>query len=159
MLRIYYRANHIQEEVFENEIINIDNFNKILAHSPFLSDKERRVMVTLPEDRGFSLFRKLPKSLKHAVVWGDKMNYKTNEYGEFFLPKVIVFFDKKESYFPSRYYFIALVNGKLEVREYCSGSETTWFQQAELHQPVKEYSTIQRIEKSIQKLLKMAEKK
>ncbi|MDO5607237.1 MAG: hypothetical protein Q4G08_02165 [Capnocytophaga sp.] len=156
MPRIYYRVKKLYGEAFDNETINIDNFNKILQHRPFLSDEKRRVMITLPQNQSFSLFRRQPKSFKNAVVWGNSMDYDTNEYGDFFLPKAVVLFDEKDAYFPSKYFFIALIDGHLEVCQCKAGEDTMWFQQAELHSVITEESDIQRIEKSVKELLELA---
>ena len=48
-------------------------------------------------------------------MWNSEKSHTTYEYGDFFLPKAIVFFDVKDAYFPSDYYFIVNIDDQLEL--------------------------------------------
>lgn len=151
MPRIYYRDRHLCGTPFESETINLENFQKILTMSKNNASDQQQI-VTLPQKYSFVPWKRDIKGYKYAVLWHTDLPHKTMEYGDFYLPKALVFYDVKDAYFPSQYVFVACIDGKLEVRECRAGEGTMWFQQAELHTSIEDEKTVRRVEKSMKEL-------
>lgn len=157
MPRIYYRSNKIYGKPFVNEKITTGVFNKIIAKSSFIPPDALHIFE-LPQKVSPLPWKKKDKGFRYAVVWNTERYHNTNEYGDFYLPRAIVFFDVKDSYFPSDYYFVVNINNKLEISHCRAGIDTAWFQQPELRRDLTDAKTIKRFEKSISELIELLEK-
>lgn len=161
MPRIYYRNNKIYGEPFVNEIITPDFFNKIIQKGSFIP-QDQLLIFELPQKTSVLPWKKKYKSFKYAVIWNSDFHHTTNEYGTFYLPKAFVFFDEKDAYFPSDYYFIVSIDNQLEISHCRAGADTAWFQQSDLRREVTDTKLIKRFQKSVLELydiLEMQEKK
>lgn len=156
MPRIYYREENLYGQPFESGKINLKVFDMILQKSKHLQNDSQRI-ITLPQKQTFALFKRNPLAFKHVSIWNETKKHPTIEYGSFFMPETIVFYDNKDGYFPSIYYFIAKINQQLDICQSRSGADTTWFQQPELHSELTDQKVIERIEKSIEELLDIFE--
>ena len=114
MPRIYYREKKLHDIPLKNEIITVSLFDKIIELSAFIPEDALQIFE-LPQKKVSLAFWKNDKPFKHAVVWNTEKPHTTYEYGDFYLPKAIVFFDVKDAYFPSDYYFIVNIDGQLEL--------------------------------------------
>ena len=114
MPRIYYREKKLHDVPLKNEVITVELFDKIIALSAFIPEDALQIFE-LPQKKYTFAFWKNDKPFKHAVVWNTEKPHTTYEYGDFYLPKAIVFFDVKDAYFPSDYYFIVNIDGQLEL--------------------------------------------
>ena len=85
-------------------------------------------------------------------MWNSEKSHTTYEYGDFFLPKAIVFFDVKDAYFPSDYYFIVSIDDQLELGHAKAGADTAWYEQPQLWHQVSNPKLIKRFEHSIKAL-------
>ena len=151
MPRIYYREKKLHDVPLKNEVITVELFDKIIALSTFIPEDALQIFE-LPQKKSTFAFWKNAKPFKHAVVWNTAKPHKTYEYGDFYLPKAIVFFDVKDAYFPSDYYFIVNINGQLELGYSRAGASTAWYEQPQLWHKVTNPKIIKRFEKSIQAL-------
>ena len=109
----------------------------------------------LPEKKTSLLFWKNDKPFKQAVIWNTEKPHTTYEYGDFYLPRAIVFFDEKDAYFPSDYYFIVNIDNQLELGYSKAGPQTAWYEQPQLWHKVTQPKIIKRFEKSIKELYKI----
>lgn len=156
MPRIYYRNNKIYGKPFKNEIITSELFDKIIQKGSFIP-QDSLLIFELPQKSSILPWKKNDKSFKYAVIWNNEQSHTTNEYGTFFMPKAIVFFDEKDAYFPSDYYFIVNIDNQLEI-SYCrAGAGTAWFQQSDLRKEVTETKLIKRFQKSVLELYEVLE--
>lgn len=156
MPRIYYREENLYGQPFESGKINLNVFDVILQKSKHLQNDSQRI-ITLPQKQTFTLFKRKPLAFKHVSIWNETKKHPTIEYGSFFMPETIVFYDNKDGYFPSIYYFIAKINQQLDICQSRAGADTAWFQQPELHSELTDQKVIERIEKSIEELLDIFE--
>lgn len=151
MPRIYYREKKLHDIPLKNEVITVELFDKIIALSAFIPEDALQIFE-LPQKKSTFAFWKNDKPFKHAVVWNTEKPHTTYEYGDFYLPKAIVFFDVKDAYFPSDYYFIVNIDGQLELGYSRAGASTAWYEQPQLRHKVTSPKIIKRFEKSIQAL-------
>ena len=151
MPRIYYREKKLHDVPLKNEVITVELFDKIIALSAFIPEDALQIFE-LPQKKSTFAFWNNNKPFKHAVVWNTEKPHTTYEYGDFYLPKAIVFFDVKDAYFPSDYYFIVNINGQLELGYSRAGASTAWYGQPQLWHKVTNPKIIKRFEKSIQAL-------
>lgn len=131
MPRIYYREKKLHDTPLKNEVITVDLFDKIIEISAFIPEDALQIFE-LPQKKSTFAFWKKDLSFKYAVVWNTEKPHTTYEYGDFYLPKAIVFFDVKDAYFPSDYYFIVNINGQLELGYSRAGATTAWYEQPQL---------------------------
>lgn len=120
MPRIYYREENLYGQPFESGKINLNVFDVILQKSKHLQNDSQRI-ITLPQKQTFALFKRNPLAFKHVSIWNETKKHPTIEYGSFFMPETIVFYDNKDGYFPSIYYFIAKINQQLDICQSRSG--------------------------------------
>ena len=139
MPRIYYREKKLHDVPLKNEVITVELFDKIIALSAFI-----------PED-ALQIFE-LPQKKSTFAFWKNDKPFNTYEYGDFYLPKAIVFFDVKDAYFPSDYYFIVNIDGQLELGYSRAGASTAWYEQPQLWHKVTSPKIIKRFEASIKVL-------
>ncbi|MDO5105214.1 hypothetical protein [Capnocytophaga sp.] len=151
MPRIYYRNRKINGEPFKSEKITLAVFAKILASTSFIPEDALHIFE-LPQKTSILPWKKNDKGFKYAVVWNNDRPHNTVEYGDFYLPKSIVFFDVKDAYFPSEYFFIANIDNQLEISHCRAGADTSWYQQPELRREITDLKLIKRIEKSVNEL-------
>ncbi|MFK8303086.1 hypothetical protein ACI75Y_09255 [Capnocytophaga stomatis] len=151
MPRIYYRNRRIYGEPLKNEKITLDVFAKILASASFIPEDALHIFK-LPQKYSILPWKKDDKGFKYAVVWNQDKPHSTAEYGDFYLPKAIVFFDVKDAYFPSEYFFIVNIDNQLEISHCRAGADTSWYQQPELRREITDTKLIRRIEKSVTEL-------
>ena len=151
MPRIYYREKKLHDIPLKNEVITVGLFDKIIELSAFIPEDALQIFE-LPQKKSTFAFWKNDKPFKYAVVWNTDKPHTTYEYGDFYLPKAIVFFDVKDAYFPSDYYFIVNIDGQLELGYSRAGASTAWYEQPQLRQKVTSPKIIKRFEKSIQAL-------
>ncbi|GIM50911.1 hypothetical protein [Capnocytophaga stomatis] len=151
MPRIYYRNRRIYGEPLKNEKITLDVFAKILASASFIPEDALHIFK-LPQKYSILPWKKDDKGFKYAVVWNQDKPHSTAEYGDFYLPKAIVFFDVKDAYFPSEYFFIVNIDNQLEISHCRAGADTSWYQQPELRREITDTKLIRRIEKSVVEL-------
>ena len=151
MPRIYYREKKLHDIPLKNEVITVGLFDKIIALSAFIPEDALQIFE-LPQKKSTFAFWKNDKPFKYAVVWNTDKPHTTYEYGDFYLPKAIVFFDVKDAYFPSDYYFIVNIDGQLELGYSRAGASTAWYEQPQLRHKVTSPKIIKRFEKSIQAL-------
>ncbi|GET45595.1 MAG: hypothetical protein Q4A09_07930 [Capnocytophaga felis] len=151
MPRIYYRNRRIYGEPLKNEKITLEIFAKILANTSFIPEDALHIF-SLPQKQSILPWKKDCKSFKYAVVWNHDKPHNTAEYGDFYLPKSIVFFDEKDAYFPSEYFFVVNIDDQLEISHCRAGADTSWYQQPELRREVTDPKLIKRIEKSVTEL-------
>lgn len=151
MPRIYYRNKKINGEPLKNEKITPEVFAKILASASFIPEDALHIFE-LPQKTSILPWKKKDKGFKFAVVWNHDKPHNTVEYGDFYLPKAIVFFDVKDAYFPSEYFFIVNIDNQLEISHCRAGADTTWYQQPELRREITDPKLIKRIEKSVMEL-------
>jgi hypothetical protein len=151
MPRIYYREKKLHDVPLKNEVITVGLFDKIIELSAFIPEDALQIFE-LPQKKSTFAFWKNDKPFKHAVVWNTDKPHTTYEYGDFYLPKAIVFFDVKDAYFPSDYYFIVNIDGQLELGYSRAGASTAWYEQPQLRHKVTSPKIIKRFEKSIQAL-------
>lgn len=151
MPRIYYREKKLHDTPLKNEVITVDLFDKIIEISAFIPEDALQIFE-LPQKKSTFAFWKKDLSFKYAVVWNTEKPHTTYEYGDFYLPKAIVFFDVKDAYFPSDYYFIVNINGQLELGYSRAGASTAWYEQPQLWHKVTSPKIIKRFEKSIKAL-------
>ena len=157
MPRIYYREKKLHDVPLKNEVITVELFDKIIALSAFIPEDALQIFE-LPQKKSTFAFWKNDKPFKHAVVWNTEKPHTTYEYGDFYLPKAIVFFDVKDAYFPSDYYFIVNIDGQLELGYSRAGASTAWYEQPQLRSKVTNPKLIKRFEKSIKELYKLLKK-
>ena len=157
MPRIYYREKKLHNHPLKNEVITVDLFNKIIQLSAFIPEDALQIFQ-LPQKTSSWAFWNNAKGFKYAVVWNTEKPYTTYEYGDFYLPKSIVFFDEKDAYFPSDYYFIVNIDNQLELSHSRAGADTTWYEQPQLRSKVTNPKLIKRFEKSIKELYKLLKK-
>ena len=100
MPRIYYREKKLHDIPLKNEVITVGLFDKIIELSAFIPEDALQIFE-LPQKKSTFAFWKNDKPFKYAVVWNTDKPHTTYEYGDFYLPKAIVFFDVKDAYFPS----------------------------------------------------------
>ncbi|MDO4230079.1 MAG: hypothetical protein Q4C98_09710 [Capnocytophaga sp.] len=148
MPRIYYRSKQIHGEPFENKKISKEAFAKIMISTSFIAEDVLHIFE-LPQKVSFLPWEKKKKGFKYAVVWNNEKIHNTAEYGDFYLPKAIVFFDVKDAYFPSEYFFIVNINNQLEISHCRAGADTAWYQQPELRREITDNNTVKRLETSI----------
>lgn len=151
MPRIYYREKKLHDIPLKNEVITVGLFDKIIELSAFIPEDALQIFE-LPQKKSTFAFWKNDKPFKYAVVWNTDKPHTTYEYGDFYLPKAIVFFDVKDAYFPSDYYFIVNIDGQLELGYSRAGASTAWYEQPQLRHKVTSPKIIKRFEKSIQAL-------
>ncbi len=151
MPRIYYREKKLHDIPLKNEVITVGLFDKIIELSAFIPEDALQIFE-LPQKKSTFTFWKNDKPFKYAVVWNTDKPHTTYEYGDFYLPKAIVFFDVKDAYFPSDYYFIVNIDGQLELGYSRAGASTAWYEQPQLRHKVTSPKIIKRFEKSIQAL-------
>lgn len=151
MPRIYYREKKLHDIPLKNEVITVGLFDKIIELSAFIPEDALQIFE-LPQKKSTFAFWKNDKPFKYAVVWNTEKPHTTYEYGDFYLPKAIVFFDVKDAYFPSDYYFIVNIDGQLELGYSRAGASTAWYEQPQLRHKVTSPKIIKRFEKSIQAL-------
>ena len=151
MPRIYYREKKLHDIPLKNEVITVGLFDKIIELSAFIPEDALQIFE-LPQKKSTFTFWKNDKPFKYAVVWNTDNPHTTYEYGDFYLPKAIVFFDVKDAYFPSDYYFIVNIDGQLELGYSRAGASTAWYEQPQLRHKVTSPKIIKRFEKSIQAL-------
>ena len=151
MPRIYYREKKLHDIPLKNEVITVGLFDKIIELSAFIPEDALQIFE-LPQKKSTFTFWKNDKPFKYAVVWNTEKPHTTYEYGDFYLPKAIVFFDVKDAYFPSDYYFIVNIDGQLELGYSRAGASTAWYEQPQLRHKVTSPKIIKRFEKSIQAL-------
>ncbi len=154
MPRIYYREKKLHIPPLQNEVITVDLFNKIMELSSFIPEDALQIFE-LPEKKTSLLFWKNDKPFKQAVIWNTEKPHTTYEYGDFYLPRAIVFFDEKDAYFPSDYYFIVNIDNQLELGYSKAGPQTAWYEQPQLWHKVTQPKIIKRFEKSIKELYKI----
>lgn len=154
MPRIYYRHKQIHGEPFENKKISKEAFAKIMISTSFISEDMLHIFE-LPQKTPVLPWKKKEKGFKYAVVWNHEKAHCTAEYGDFFLPKAIVFFDVKDAYFPSEYFFIVNINDQLEISHCRAGADTAWYQQPELRREITDSNTVKRLETSVIELQKV----
>lgn len=154
MPRIYYREKKLHIPPLQNEVITVDLFNKIMELSSFIPEDALQIFE-LPEKKTSLLFWKNDKPFKQAVIWNTEKPHTTYEYGDFYLPRAIVFFDEKDAYFPSDYYFIVNIDNQLELGYSKAGPQTAWYEQSQLWHKVTQPKIIKRFEKSIKELYKI----
>nr|WP_314288689.1 hypothetical protein [uncultured Capnocytophaga sp.] len=154
MPRIYYREKKLHIPPLQNEVITVDLFNKIMELSSFIPEDALQIFE-LPEKKSSLLFWKNDKPFKQAVIWNTEKPHTTYEYGDFYLPRAIVFFDEKDAYFPSDYYFIVNIDNQLELGYSKAGPQTAWYEQPQLWHKVTQPKIIKRFEKSIKELYKI----
>ncbi|ATA73464.1 MULTISPECIES: hypothetical protein [Capnocytophaga] len=148
MPRVYYRDRKINGKPFKNEKITLPLFDYILSKTTFIPDDGMHIFE-LPQKTSILPWKRNEKGFKYAVVWNNDRIHQTHEYGDFYLPKSIVFFDVKDAYFPSEYFFIVEINRQLEISHCRAGIDTTWFQQPELRRDITDSKIVKRIEKSV----------
>jgi hypothetical protein len=83
----------------------------------------------------------------------DGIHFDTKPEGYFYLPNVIIFYDRNDFSFPSLYYFIAQIGDRLEIRSVEGGENVKWHHTADLHRPVDDASIIRKIETSLEDLI------
>ena len=142
MPRIYYRERKLHTPPLKNEVITPTLFNEIIGKSDFIAEDALQIFELPP----------VASSSKYAVVWNSEKSHTTYEYGDFFLPKAIVFFDVKDAYFPSDYYFIVNIDDQLELGHAKAGANTAWYEQPQLWHQVSNPKLIKRFEHSIKAL-------
>ena len=152
MPRIYYRERKLHTPPLKNEVITPSLFNEIMKKSDFIAEDALQIFELPPVASSSIFFWKKDKNFKYAVVWNSEKSHTTYEYGDFFLPKAIVFFDVKDAYFPSDYYFIVNIDDQLELGHAKAGADTAWYEQPQLWHQVSNLKLIKRFEHSIKAL-------
>ena len=151
MPRIYYRERNLHDSSLKHEVITATLFNEIMGLSSFIIEGDLQVFE-LPQPSRSLFFWKNDRPFKFAVVWNSEKPHTTNEYGDFFLPKSVVFFDVRDAYFPSDYYFVVSIDDKLELGNSKAGAQTAWYEQPQLWTKVTQPKLVKRFEKSLQAL-------
>ena len=151
MPRIYYRERKLHNEPLENNVITTEIFNEIIRLASFIPEGELQIFE-LPQKSSSFFFWKNDKAFKYAVVWNAEMPHTTYEYGDFFLPKALVFYDVKDAYFPSEYFSIVNIDDTLEVGVSRAGINTAWYEQPLLWHKVTQPKCMRRLEKSVKEL-------
>jgi|GEM_PF-5460696 len=144
MQTIYYKEQKICGQPIETEIINLDNFN-FLMQCP----KPRYRIECSADDNG-----KYTDWFRYAQFSNDGVTYSDSQYGTFYLPKAIIFYNEPNNMkFPKEFYFISLINNRLEIREVKSDKDIKYWQLPELHKEVANKNTIQKIENTFESVL------
>ena len=151
MPRIYYRERKLHKPRLKNEVITTSIFDKIIERCAFIPEDALQIFELPQKSSGFA-FWKSEKAFKYAVVWNNERPHNTYEYGDFYLPKAIVFYDVKDAYFPSDYYSVVEIDGELELGHIKAGGDTAWYEQPQLWHEVCNPKLIKRFEKSIAEL-------
>ncbi|AMD84373.1 hypothetical protein SAMN05444369_12025 [Capnocytophaga haemolytica] len=151
MPRIYYRERKLHGLPFKNDVITPNFFNRIIDKASYIAEDALHIFE-LPQKSGGLLFWRREKGFKYAVIWNNEKPHTTYEYGDFYLPKAIVFFDEKDAYFPSDYYFIVSIDNQLELSHSKAGADTTWYEQPILRREVTNPKLIKRFERSMKEL-------
>ncbi|MFK8281532.1 hypothetical protein [Capnocytophaga cynodegmi] len=154
MPRIYYRSRQIHGEPLQNKKITREAFAKIMISTSFI-EKDVLHIFQLPQEVSILSWKKKDKGFKYAVVWNHDKVHNTAEYGDFYLPRAIVFFDVKDAYFPSEYFFVVNIDDNLEISHCRAGADTSWYQQPELRREVTDNKIVRRMEKSVVELQKV----
>lgn len=151
MPRIYYREKKLHKPPLKNEVITATLFNRIIELGGFIPEDALQIFELPPKKKGIA-FWKTDRTFKYAVVWNTEKPHTTYEYGDFYLPKAIVFYDTKDAYFPSDYYFVVSINDELELGHIKAGGNTAWYEQPLLWHEVTNSKLIKRFETSIKSL-------
>ena len=141
---IYYKDQKICGQPIETETINFDNFN-FLMECP---KPQYEIEFGADENGEYIHWFRYVKFSNAGVTYSD------SQYGTFYLPKAIIFYDEhNEPYgtiLPKRFWFIAMINNKLEIRKVESDKDIKYWQIPELHKEVSDKNTIQKIENTLE---------
>lgn len=148
MARIYYHEEKLSGQPIRSEVINVQRFDTILNSTDVVD-------VDFQDHRtssfGRSLYGRKTEIFKKVQLRRDNLYYES-EKGTFFLPSGILFFDCLDYNFPSEFYFIAKIGNQLEFRKCNGGSDIAWYHIPDLHQPIHNPETIQKIEHTFTEL-------
>ncbi|OWW25457.1 hypothetical protein B4Q04_07510 [Zobellia sp. OII3] len=152
MARIYYREEKLSGQAFENSIINLQLFDFIFSNT----NTNKFEIEPISSNSFFGLKKSKKNTYKTVKISRDGRNYNSAE-GSFFLPQAIIFYDNDDYSFPSKFYFIAKLVDKIEIRKCNGGKNVKWFQIPDLHQEVTDPKIISKIENTILEVKKLVE--
>ncbi|VFQ44166.1 DUF6630 family protein [Desulfoluna butyratoxydans] len=153
MARIYYTEEKLSGKPIESDIITIELFDFLFDRtdqSEFEFQSTKIAILAGFIKAGFNVF-------KHVKLRNDGLYY-TSKGQTFFLPRSIIFYDVSDYNFPTKFYFIANIGNRLELRQCRGGVGVEWFQIPELHGPVKDTKIVKRVEKTLAEVKRMVEK-
>ncbi|MDR2912461.1 MAG: hypothetical protein LBV38_04075 [Alistipes sp.] len=140
--RIYYKEGRSCGQPIVSSVIDEANFD-LLMRCP----KPQSSFELAPD--GESGFR---DHFRHIQIDAGYRDYSASE-GSFHLPPALIFCDDNDALFPSLFYFVARIDGRLEVCVGRGGGSAKWFQIGDSFEAVTDNEVISRMENSIEGIL------
>lgn len=137
MARVYYREKKLIGEPVRHNAINPFVFENILTKTN--PAKNDYFIFNLKSE--LDLFTK-------ALVWDGDFWF-THKEQKIYLPKAIIFGKDFSTPYPDEYYFIAYIQGDIEVRKVQGGIGVTFEDTIDISQEVTEESVITKIDNSM----------
>ncbi|WP_185153941.1 hypothetical protein [Dysgonomonas sp. ZJ279] len=149
MPRIYYNKEELSGNSINTNLINLDIFQ-------YIKDNTNKNLIEIPQVNKsfFGILRKPILMFSYVLISRDDFEYKTSE-GTFYLPDALIFYDINDAPFPSKFYFIARIKDKIELRECYAGEGVKWFQIPNLHTEISDKSIVTKIENTLKQTQKL----
>ena len=141
MARIYYLDEKLCGEPIEYPCINSGVFDFIFQNADTVNFE---FLDTSDSDGLFGYVQ-----LSNDGIWYE------SGYGSFYLPVSIIFSDHNDFVFPSEFYFVSKIGGKLELRGCYGGRDFKWFSLPKSHFAVDDEKIISKIENTMARLQKL----
>ncbi len=151
MARIYYKEKKVVGNVLNSNIATRENIDYILHHSS-------KYGFELENNSGgglLSFFKVKTEVFQFVQLSKDDISFEDGEYGMFYLPNAIIFCDDDDYTFPSKFYFLAQIDDKLELRECSGGEDVKWHQIPSLHTEVTDKNIIKKVENTVEKIVEL----
>ncbi|HBK70149.1 MAG TPA: hypothetical protein DDZ39_00575 [Flavobacteriaceae bacterium] len=143
MARVYYKNKKLIGKSIHHNAINPFVFENILDKANPLDNHSVRYEI----EYGFPTFEK-------ALVWNGDFWY-THKNQKIYLPKAIIFGDDFTVPFPSEYYFIVFIEGKIELRKVNGGKDILFIETLDISKEVTDPSIIDKVDNSMVALNKI----
>lgn len=150
MARVYYKKKELIGTSINHNAINPTVFNNIMTKTAPAKDD----YFTINIKSELITFSK-------ALVWDGDFWFTHKEH-EIYLPKAILFGDDFQLPFPDEYFFVAYIQGEIELRKVYAGKGVTFLQTLNLSEGVIDKSEISKVDNSmivIHKMLNQFEEK
>lgn len=148
MARIYYKDKALKGHPLISTVITPLAFSDILKKVG-----SSRFEFSPANTSVFSLFKRPPALFRYVLTNEDGINYDHSDFGHFYLPNSIIFYDIDKHNFPNTFYFIAEIDGSIELLKATGGKKMEWFRMPERYRAVQDRKIKERIEASFVKLV------
>lgn len=147
MPRIYYKSEQLAGQALNQTILSLSEFDEIFTQA------EHQLYEFSTSESGFfqRLFGRDKTCFRYVQLSKDGIPY-TTQQGSFFLPVSLIFYDVDDACFPTQFYFIAKLDGQLELRQCQAGQGVQWFQIPDLHHKVTDPKIIHKVKNSLSAL-------